>query len=100
MGMAQIPPRAESAEMSGRPEAVSAVVFGSIVALGSILLIVTPIGRHSMTRGITGALGLPVWAVGLLLLVFGVYLIVSGVRMRFDDDPKAGRDENGPTPTD
>lgn len=72
--------------MSGRPEAVSAVVFGAIVSVGSILLIVTPVGRQSMTRGITGALGLPVWAVGVLLLVFGVYLVVTGVRMRFDDD--------------
>jgi Na+/alanine symporter len=85
--------------MSGRPEAVSAVVFGFIVAVGSILLIVTPIGRHSMTRGITGALGLPVWVVGVLLLAFGVFLIVNGVRMRFDDDPKTGRDQSGPTPT-
>lgn len=71
--------------MSGRPEAVSAVVFGSIVALGSVLLIVTPIGRQSMTRGLTGALGLPVWVVGILLLAFGVFLIVNGVRMSFDD---------------
>lgn len=86
--------------MSGRPEAVSAVVFGSIVAVGSILLIVTPIGRHTMTRGITGALGPPVWLVGILVLAFGVFLIVSGVRMRFDDDPRNGRDEGGPTPSD
>ena len=52
---------------------IAGVVYGlSVVCL--------PSSREAATRGLPGALGLPLWVIGVLVLAAGAYFVVTACR--------------------
>jgi hypothetical protein len=57
-------------------------VFGSLLAVGGLAMAIFS-DRSSVSRfGITGALGIPVWVLGLFVLVFGIVVLVRSLLLQ------------------
>ena len=56
-------------------------VFGSILALGGLAMALFVDKSRVPRFGISAALGIPSWILGLLIFVFGVVVLVRSVRL-------------------
>jgi len=57
-------------------------VFGSILTLGGVATTVFSDKSAVMNGGVSGALGIPIWVMGVLLLIFGVVVLVRSFRLQ------------------
>ena len=62
----------------GRPRialglGIAGVVYGLVV-------VCLPSSREAATRGFPGALGLPLWVLGVLVMAAGTYFVVTACR--------------------
>lgn len=65
-----------------KPSSLGMIVFGFVVVAFGLGVALTPLGQRQSTVGVTGALGIPMWIAAILLVLFGLFLIVSGLRKR------------------
>jgi len=62
----------------GRPRialglGIAGVIYGLVV-------VCLPSSREAATRGLPGALGLPLWVLGVLVMAAGAYFVVTACR--------------------
>ena len=57
-------------------------VFGSILALGGLAIALFVDRSAIMSYGVTGALGVPFWAGGVFLFLFGAVVLVRSFRLQ------------------
>ena len=56
-------------------------VFGSILAVGGLLVAIFSDRSRISHVGVSGALGLPLWVLGGLIGIFGVVVIWRSIRL-------------------
>jgi len=61
------------------------IVMGTLLAMLALYVLIFPAGDRTSTIGISGALGLPIWVVGAVLMILASLLIYAGVRQVITD---------------
>jgi len=57
-------------------------VFGSILTLGGLAIAIFADKSAIMSYGVTGFFGVPFWAGGVFLFIFGVVVLVRSFRLQ------------------
>jgi tellurite resistance protein TehA-like permease len=61
------------------------IVMGTLLAALGLYVLVFTAGDRTATIGISGALGLPIWVMGAVLLILALALIYGAVRQVVTD---------------
>ena len=55
-------------------------VVGGLIVILALYVLIAPVGEEHSTVGVSGALNLPLWVVGLVLLVLALTLLYWAIR--------------------